>query len=343
LVKQAPAQWSEIYLIDRTVDAFIRCGDSGSARELLDTAVTAGFQANPLLWRAQGRLLLAEGDVPAARELLERAARALQDEQYLDEVWPSRRALAAALAAGGDLAGAETELQAVLGEATARRHKLEARYAREQLRALGVDVPEPPATAEATALAASIREPTERLVTVVFIDVRGYTALTAREAPARLADQIATLYRWAEEEIRRHQGLVDRYAGDAIMATFNVTGTRLDHPVQALQAALAIRDKAAFAGLPVGIGIAVGPAVVGQFSEGSSVTAVGETINLAARLQAAVREGEVLLSEETYRRTREWLADQELPAAEESLTLKGFPQPVRAYRLAAHSPAGRAG
>src|SRR2546421_13068846 len=86
------------------------------------------------------------------------------------------------------------------------------------------------------------------------------------------------------------------------MATFNVTGTRLDHPVQGLQAALAIRDKAAFAGLPVGIGIAVGPAVVGQFSQGSSVAAVGETINLAARLQAQAGEGELLLSAEAYRR-----------------------------------------
>ncbi|HEV3095888.1 MAG TPA: AAA family ATPase [Candidatus Dormibacteraeota bacterium] len=343
LIKQAPAQWSEIYLIDRTVDAFIRAGDPAGARELLNTAKLDGFKSNPLLWRARGRLLLAEGDVDGAREQLERAARALQQEEYLDEAWPARRAWAAALAAGRDRAAAEAELQAVLREATARRHRLEARYAREQLRALGVDVPEPPAPAEAAALAASIREPTERLVTVVFIDVRGYTVLAARETPQRLADQIATLYRWAEEEIHRHQGLIDRYAGDAIMATFNVTGTRLDHPVQGLQAALAIRDKAAFAGLPVGIGIAVGPAVVGQFSEGSSVTAVGETINLASRLQAAVREGELLLSEETYRRTRDWLADQELPAAEESLTLKGFPQPVRAYRLTAHSPAGRVG
>ena len=110
-----------------------------------------------------------------------------------------------------------------------------------------------------------------------------------------------------------------------------------------LQAALAIRDKAAFAGLPVGIGIAVGPAVVGQFSEGSSVTAVGDTINLAARLQAQVQEGELFLSEETFRRTRDWLQEQQLPATEESLTLKGFAQPIRAYRLTAPSPAGATG
>ncbi|TMD67102.1 MAG: adenylate/guanylate cyclase domain-containing protein [Chloroflexi bacterium] len=342
-VRESPRLWSEIYLIGRTVEAFIRAGDPASARGVLNSAATEGFEANPLLWRAQGRILLAEGHAADARPPLERAARVLQVAGYLDEAWPARRSFAQAMAETGDRTGAEAELQAVLTEAAARGHRLEARYAREQLRALGVEAPEPRPAAEAAPLSASIREPTERLVTVVFIDVRGYTALAARETPYQLADQIATFYRWAEDEIRRHQGLVDRYAGDAVMATFNVTGARLDHPVQALQAALAIRDKAAFAGLPVGIGIAVGPAVVGQFSQGSSVTAVGETINLAARLQTAVREGELLLSEEAYRRTREWLADQELPAAEESLTLKGFAQPVRAYRLTAHSPAGTMG
>lgn len=166
------------------------------------------------------------------------------------------------------------------------------------------------------------------------------TALTLRQAPDKLADQIASLYRWAEEEIRRHHGLVGRYEGDAIMATFNVTGVRLDHPVQALQAALAIREKAAFAGLPVGIGIAVGPAIVGQFSQGSPVTAVGETINLAARLQSEVHGGEILMSEETFRRTSGWLQSEEFLVNEELLTLKGFPQPVRAYRLAAATRSG---
>ena len=343
LVKEAPGVWSEIYLIDRTVEAFTRVGDPVAARQFLDAAVTRGFESNPLLWRARGRIHLAEGRPSEARDPLERAARALQEAGYLDEAWPARRAYAQALAGLGDRAGAEAELRAVLKEAAGHHHRLEARYAREQLRAIGVDAPEPPAGRGEAPLAASIREPTERLVTVVFIDVRGYTALTAREAPHQLADQIATFYRWAEEEIHRHQGLVDRYAGDAVMATFNVTGTRLDHPVQGLQAALAIRDKAAFAGLPVGIGIAVGPAVVGQFSEGSSVTAVGDTINLASRLQAQVSEGELLLSEETFRRTRDWLQEQELPATEESLTLKGFSQTIRAYRLTAPSPAGATG
>jgi len=335
MVREAPALWSEVYLLERTVEAFVYAGDVEMGRAFFRTAATSRFSGNPMLKRAEGRLLLAENKIDAALPLLQEAAETLRQAEYLDEVWPARRAYARGLVAAGNAVAAESELRDVLRDASSHGHRLEARYAREQLRALGVEVAEPP---PADPFAASIRQPTERLVTVVFIDVRGYTALSAREAPHQLADQITSFYRSAEEEIRRHQGFVARYEGDAVMATFNVTGSRLDHPVQALQAALSIRDKAAFAGLPVGIGIAVGPAVVGQFSPGSSVTAVGETINLAARLQTQVREGEVLLSEEAYRRTRDWLADENLPAREESMTLKGFNQPVRAFRLSAQSP-----
>jgi class 3 adenylate cyclase len=334
-LREAPRQWSEIYLLDRSVHAFIRAGDPQNARALLAAAVTDAFDNHPLLWRARGRVLLAEGDATRARDLLQKAVRTLAEAEYFDETWPSRRLLARALTALGDRAGAEAQLRTVLAEATQRRYVLQARDTRRQLAELGIDVPEPDLAAE-TPLAAHIRQPTERLVTVMFVDVRGYTGLAAQEAPDRLAAQITTFYRWADEEIRRHDGLVDRYAGDAVMATFNVTGARLDHSVQAVQAGLAIRDKAAFAGLPVGVGIAVGPAVVGQFGQGSSVQALGEATNLAARLQAHAGAGELLLSAEAYRRTREWLEAAGLPAAEESISLKGFPEPVRAYRLAVH-------
>jgi adenylate cyclase len=166
------------------------------------------------------------------------------------------------------------------------------------------------------------------------IDIRGFTAITIQEPPHELADRVATFYRWAEQEIHRHQGLVDRYAGDAVLAIFNVTGGKLDHCIQAVEAALAIRDKAGFIGLPVGVGVAVGPAVVGQLSEGSPLTAVGETINLAARLQSQAQPGEVILSEEAYRRARHWLEEQRVSPIQDSLTLKGFPRPHVAYRLA---------
>src|SRR5256884_139203 len=99
LVKEAPGVWSEIYLIDRTVEAFIRVGDPAGAQQFVSTALTAGFESNPLLWRARGRILLAEGRASEAREPLERAAGALQQARYLDEAWPAPRAQSHPLAA----------------------------------------------------------------------------------------------------------------------------------------------------------------------------------------------------------------------------------------------------
>ena len=72
------------------------------------------------------------------------------------------------------------------------------------------------------------------------------------------------LYRLARVAVERRQGIVDKFAGDAVMATFNVSGTSTGHTADALEAALALRDRAATIELPLGIGIAVGPGVVGQ-------------------------------------------------------------------------------
>jgi adenylate cyclase len=159
--------------------------------------------------------------------------------------------------------------------------------------------------------------------------------MAQQQAPQETAEQIVTFYRWVRQEVERQHGLVDRYEGDSVMATFNVSRARLDHCLLALQAAIAIRDRAAYEGLPVGAGIAVGPAVVGALTDGAEVTALGETTNLAARLQAQAAAGEVLLSEEALRRTGEWLRSQGLVAEKETLSLKGFTQPVVAYRLRA--------
>jgi class 3 adenylate cyclase len=82
------------------------------------------------------------------------------------------------------------------------------------------------------------------------------------------------------------------------MATFNVAGSRVDHAVLALEAALTLRDKAALMDLPVGIGIAVGPAVVSRTVDDANVSVLGPATNLAARLEQAAGGGEILLSDE---------------------------------------------
>jgi adenylate cyclase len=168
---------------------------------------------------------------------------------------------------------------------------------------------------------------------MLFADVRGYTALTSTTAPADLAERIGTLHRWAAAEVGRHHGFVDKFAGDAVMATFNATGTRIDHAQEALAAALALSGKAALLDLGVGIGIAVGPAVVGRTVAGGNVSVLGPTTNLAARLQTAAESGEIVLSDEAHRRVAQWLAERGLEAVPQTLELKGFDVPQSAFRL----------
>ena len=168
----------------------------------------------------------------------------------------------------------------------------------------------------------------ERLVTSMFADVRGYTPLTSASTPEDLADRITTLHRWAAAEVGRRYGIVDKFAGDAVMATFNAAGTRVDHAALALDAALAIRDKAALMDLPVGIGIAVGPAVVTRSVGDANVSVLGEATNLAARLENAAGGGEILLSDEAFRRVSEWLDDRGLAVEREAARAQGLRRPA---------------
>jgi adenylate cyclase len=173
------------------------------------------------------------------------------------------------------------------------------------------------------------------MVSVLFADVRGYTEMAGKTAPAELADRIASLQRWALREVERRHGIVDKFAGDAVMATFNVSGQSVDHTLQAVRAAVAIIDKASLAGLPVGAGVAVGPAVVGNLAESANVSVLGEVTNLAARLQAAAGAGELMLAEDSLRRVADWLEGQHLRADRVELQLKGFANPVTAFRVTA--------
>jgi class 3 adenylate cyclase len=83
----------------------------------------------------------------------------------------------------------------------------------------------------------------------------------------------------------------------------------------------------------VGIGISVGPAVVGPPTSDGNVFVVGGSTNLAARLQTAAGAGEIVLSDEAHRRVEGWLEAHGLEATREALELKGFDSPQPAWRL----------
>jgi len=197
---------------------------------------------------------------------------------------------------------------------------------------LGVHLPEPePAEGPSRAPVETLGE---RLVTSLFADVRDSTALTAALPPGELAERMAAFYRFTKSQVLRNDGIVDKFAGDAVMATFNVSGSRVDHCEQALRTALALRDKAPLLGLRLGIGIAVGPAVLARGADDANIAVQGLSTNLAARLQTAAAAGEILLSEEAHRRLVRPLAGLGLEASREELELKGFEGATFAYRLA---------
>ena len=279
---------------------------------------------------ARGRLALAEGRFADATRTLCGAVASLREEGFLLDVWHASRALAEAQIRAGETERGRELLEAAVAEADRAGAILAAKLAQETAARLGIAVS---AVAEPPAHIADVGPTGERMVSVLFADVRGFTEITGASAPAQLADRIGSLQRWAAQEVARHSGIVDKFAGDAVMATFNVTGQTVDHALQAVRAAIAIIDKAALIDLPVGAGVAVGPAVVGRLAGSANVSVLGSVTNLAARLQAEAGAGEVVISDETHRRVAEWLDAGGYTAERVTLSLKGFGQPVTAYRL----------
>jgi adenylate cyclase len=102
----------------------------------------------------------------------------------------------------------------------------------------------------------------------------------------------------------------------------------VDHASHALRAAVAMRDRARYLGIALGIGIATGPAIVGRLASGGNVSVLGETTNLASRLQAQAGPNQIMVSEAAWRRLRE-----PIDGKAELLELKGFALPVAVYRV----------
>ena len=342
-----PLTIDTLELLDVGTEASLFVGESEHARRMAhamdDRRLDAGGVYSLM---ARSRVRVADGDGAAALDDLERVASFAAGVGYVLVEARARLLRSAALQQAGDIDGAIDQARAVLSGMSAIGALTLAAAARRQLAELGVevaptaDVGGGPTSASASTSAwgsegTASMTPEERLVTVLFVDIRGYTAFAGDAVPESLATRVAAFHRWARAEIEAEGGLVDKFAGDAVMATFNVVSPRLDHAPAALRAAIGIRDKASAGGFSIGAGIAVGPAVVGALVAGGNVSAIGTPTNLAARLQAQAGGGQVLLSGEAYRRVAAWLDERDLTAQRRDLELKGFDGPVEAWALSA--------
>src|SRR3954467_5175103 len=176
----------------------------------------------------------------------------------------------------------------------------------------------------------------KRDVSVVFADLSGFTSFSAGRAPREVTAMLNASFERAIPAIRAHGGEIDRLVGDAIVATFNTRGDQPDHARRAASAALGVlaATEPALDAHPdwprFRVGVNSGEAMVGVIGarEGKSYTVIGDTVNVAARLQGAAPVGAVAIGAGTLRA---------LPGARVRnlgpVTLKGKRDPVEAYVL----------
>ena len=180
----------------------------------------------------------------------------------------------------------------------------------------------------------------QQMVTILFADLRGYTSLAETLSPDQLVDVLNGHLNVAAQAVLAYDGIISGYAGDLVMAIFNAPLPQEDHALRAARAALRLRQGMAdyHAGLPpelrmdYGVGIASGEAVVGNIGakELLHYTAIGDTVNLAQRLEEIADGGEVLLTECTYR----LLDDAEARVEPKGLTqIRGRSRQVTMYTL----------
>ncbi|MGH7796981.1 MAG: adenylate/guanylate cyclase domain-containing protein [Candidatus Binatia bacterium] len=170
---------------------------------------------------------------------------------------------------------------------------------------------------------------------MLFVDIRGFTSLAERSNPADVASRLNGFYELAAKAIFRHDGTLDKLVGDQVMAFFGAPLNRRDHAHRAVRTAReimrAVRAPGSDADLAVGIGISSGEAFVGNVGGGeiTDYTVLGDTVNVAARLQGEAASGEILLADETYAQVT-----AEFPyAARRELSLKGKSEPVIAWKI----------
>ncbi|HTI56379.1 MAG TPA: adenylate/guanylate cyclase domain-containing protein, partial [Verrucomicrobiae bacterium] len=200
----------------------------------------------------------------------------------------------------------------------------------------------PPHLAEKILTSASALKGERKQVTVLFVDVSGFTSLSERLDPEEVHRLMSRAFDLMLAEVHRYEGTVNQFLGDGIMAIFGAPIAHEDHAIRAVHAALGIaRTLDAYRAelRPRGIrfqarqGLNTGLVVVGSIGSDLRMdyTAVGDATNVAARMQQVGEPGRVTISEATHRLVRGYFETRPLGA----LPIKGKAEPVAAWEVVA--------
>jgi class 3 adenylate cyclase len=185
-----------------------------------------------------------------------------------------------------------------------------------------------------------------RIVSVVFVDLVGFTARSEQLDPEDVRAILTPYHGTVRDELESFGGVVEKFVGDAVMAVFGAPTAHGDDPERAVRAALAVRDAVAALNteqpeleLSIRGAVNTGEAVVTLSARpalGEAMVA-GDVVNTASRLQQHAPVGEIVVGEETYRATRSAIKFEPI----EAVTAKGKTAPIEVWRaIAASSPAG---
>ena len=180
---------------------------------------------------------------------------------------------------------------------------------------------------------------TRRTVTVLFADVRGFSAFSSQTSPEVLIELLNRYMQVAAHAIMTQEGTLDKFMGDAIMAFFNAPLPQFDHPVRAVRAAWEMSRAVKQLHqrllpshrLYFGVGVGIGEAVVGNVgtSQMMNYTVIGDSVNRVKRLQENAKGGQILISQETYHLIENYFQAECIG----NIYLKGQSQPEPVYQV----------
>ncbi len=182
---------------------------------------------------------------------------------------------------------------------------------------------------------------TRKIISVLFVDIRGFTPMSESAQPEEVVEILNDYLDLTSRSIFQFEGTLDKFIGDATMAIFNAPLDLEDHAFKAVQAAWAMKqgsfvlkenlEKRFGRSVQFGIGVNTGPAVVGNIGSKTRMdyTAIGDTVNTSARLEANAKPGQILLSQATY----DLVKDRVIATYLGEISVKGKTQGVPIYEL----------
>ncbi len=186
-----------------------------------------------------------------------------------------------------------------------------------------------------------LRAPRLTEVSVLFADIRGFTTMAESESPQETVSMLNAFFTAMASVVFRHEGNLDKFIGDCVMAVWGPPTSHPDDAARALNAALemqhevdtlnAAREAAGQRRIAVGIGINTGQAVVGYMGskERHEYTAIGDSVNIASRLCNLAKGGETICTETTLKKAGQGFRVEEMSLAQ----VKGKEKGVPTYRV----------